>query len=60
MKLPRLHVNESGPDYEKYDSETDAYERSQEDTFERERDEKSETPEEQSTWNKYDETNFNS
>ena len=46
MNRPRLHVNESGPDYEKYDSETDVYERAQEETFERERDEKSETSDE--------------
>ncbi len=46
MKRPRLHLSESGPDYEKFDIETTAYERAQEDAFERERDEKTETQEE--------------
>lgn len=46
MKRPRLHISESGPDYEKYDNETDAYERALENAFEREKDEKAETTEE--------------
>jgi hypothetical protein len=37
MKRPRLHISESGADYETYDNETNAYERAQEDSFERER-----------------------
>lgn len=45
-KRPRLHISESGPDFEKYDEETDAYERAQEDAYERDKEEKAETHEE--------------
>jgi hypothetical protein len=48
MKRPHLHISEWGEDYEKYDNETDAYERAQQDAFEREQEEKSKTQEEQS------------
>ena len=46
MKRPHMHLTESGPDYERYDNETEAYERAQEDAFEREREELSEAKKE--------------
>ena len=42
MKRPRLHISESGPEYEQFDKETEAYERAQEEAYEREKEEKEE------------------